>query len=112
MDAKTEKTIERYEVRENIGYKDLLNQRLMQVNVSFDRDDKVSVREALHTTFDLVAPYMDRFKRCRYKKKFIELSKISDKEDFMVEAHEIYYLLLKIMRDKNMLFTEVDVTLG
>ena len=113
MEERIQKAIEAYEIKENIGYKFLLNNRLMMINMGFDSGDKQRIKSALQTTFDMLTPYINcRFKKCRIKKKLSNLDNIHDKNDFIAAAHKVYTTLLKIMYDHDMLFTEVPVTLG
>ena len=113
MEERIIKAIEAYEIKANIGYKFLLNNRLMVINMSFDGGDKQRIKSALQTTFDMLTPYIDcRFKKCRVKKKLADLDNIHDKDDFVVAAHTVYTRLLDIMHDRDMLFTEIPVTVG
>jgi hypothetical protein len=113
MDERVEKAIDDYEIRENIGFKWLLNNRLMVINMSFDGTDKQRIKSALWTTFTMLTPYMnDRFKKCRCKKKLRNLDNIDDKEEFIMCAHDVYTALLKIMYEHDMLFTEIPTVLG
>ncbi len=113
MEERIQKAIEAYEIKESIGYKWLMNNRLMVINMSFDGDDKQRIISALWTTFDMLTPYINcRFKKCRYKKKLYNLADIHDKEEFLISAHNIYTKLLKTMHEHNMLLTEVPITLG
>ena len=113
MEEQIEKAIEEFRIRENVGYKWIMNERLMMINMAFDQGDKSRIKSALQTTFSMLTPYINsRFKKCRCKKKISELSNIRDKKDFIQEAHEVYCVLLKIMHSHNMLFSEVPITLG
>jgi len=113
MDERIQKAIEDYEIKENIGYKWLLNDRLMMINISFDQGDKSRIKSALMTTFDMLTPYINnRFKKCRCNKKIADLDNIHDKDAFIQEAHIVYRMLLQVMYDHDMLLTEVPVALG
>ena len=113
MEKRIQQAIEDHEIRENIGYKFLLHDRLMVINGAFDSGDKQRIKSALGTTFDMLTPYINcRFRKCRCKKKLCNLNTITDKGDFILAAHEAYAVLLKIMHEHDMLFTEVPVALG
>lgn len=113
MEESIQKAIEYYEIKENLNYKWLLSERLMVINMSFDNGDKQRIRSALMTTFIMMTPYIKcRFKKCRCKRKLYDLKDITDKGEFIISAHEVYATLLKIMYERDMLFTEVPVTLG
>ena len=112
MEERIEKAIADYEIRDNIGYKWLLNNRIMMINMAFDQEDKARIKSALHTTFDMLAPYIDKDKKYNLKKRTIGLYDIIDKNIFLEEAHKINIMLLKVMYDHDMLLTEVGVTLG
>ena len=112
MEERSEKASESIEIKDNVGYKWLLNNRLMMINMSFDYQDKNLIRSAIWTTFDMMTPYMNRDKKYRLNKRTNELYNITDTHAFLEEAHAIYVSLLKMMYDRDMLLSEVDVTLG
>ena len=74
--------------------------------------DKTRIREALHTCFDSLSPYLDKQSKTILKKRIKELGEISDKAEFLGEAHIVYQKLLSAMRKRDMLMKEVPMALG
>ena len=100
------------QIKEKIGFASILYDRLYIINKAFDSTDKARVREALHTCFDNLTPYLDAKTEAKMKKQLLELTHISDKEDFFEVAHETYQDILKILQARGMLMREIPTILG
>lgn len=100
------------QIKEKIGFAAILYDRLYVINKAFDSTDKSKVREALHTCYDNLTPYLDSQTKTKIKKKLKELNTISDKEQFFELAHSTYQDILKALRKRDMLMKEIATTLG
>lgn len=100
------------QVKEKIGFATILYDRIYVITQAFDSTDKIRIREALHTGFDTLSPYLDSQSKTILKKKIKELNKISDKEDFLEEAHAIHRKLLAAFKKKDFLVREIPTSLG
>jgi len=91
------------QIKEKIGFASILYDRLYVINKAFDSTDKARVREALHTCFDNLTPYLAANIESRLNKKIEGLQDISDKNEFFKEAHKIYQAILKLLRKKDII---------
>jgi hypothetical protein len=100
------------QIKEKIGFASIVYDRIYVINKAFDSEDKGRLREALHTCFDSITPYLNRKQKSDLNKKITELEDITNKKEFIKEAHKINQSLLKVLRNKDMLVKEIQTTLG
>jgi len=100
------------QIKEKIGFASIVYDRLYVINKAFDSTDKARAREALHTCFDALTPYLSRKQKSDMNKKIEELRTISNKEEFFRKAHKLNQDILKTLRKKDMLMKEIPTGLG
>lgn len=100
------------QIKEKIGFAAILYDRIMVITQSFDSSDKTRIKDALYTCFDTLSPYLDKQSKTILKKRINELSKITDKDEFLEEAHTIHRKLLAAFKKKDFLVREIPTSLG
>lgn len=100
---------ERYELKERISFGYVLLDRILAVNRSFDHENMHLLKAGLTSLYDNLYPYLSDTQKTPIDEKIEKLKKLTDKDEFTDEAHQLFRLLLVLMKNLKLLTKEVRV---
>jgi len=100
---------ERYELKERISFGYVLLDRILATNKSFDHENTHMMNAGLISLYDNLYPYLSEDQKKPIDEKIVKLKKLTDKDEFTDEAHQLFRVLLLTMRDLKLLTKEIIV---
>jgi len=100
---------ERYELKERISFGYVLLDRILAVNRSFDHENTHTLKAGLLSLYDNLFPYLSDKQKIPIDERIEKLKKLTDKDEFTDEAHQLFRVLLLTMRDLKLLTKEIRV---